>query len=221
MVCEAGVRFNVGVVVVQTFSVVVTLLEVTFAWFALAAVTDEVFVPLIWPAFAFTVRVTVLLVAPDASVTEAALRVEALKAVVLLSLFVRLNVSFAQPESLFVMVRLYTMVPLSVEIVPDAGARLIDGTLRMQGVTLIVVVTVLDTPFAWVASVAVTDVLVVPVSLPATAVTFSGTVVLAPDAKVIGERFAGTVKSVLFEFATGRLKVVLPQATSLFVMLTV
>jgi hypothetical protein len=112
------------------------------------------------------------------------------------------------------------MVPLSVEIVPDAGARFIAGALRMQGVTLIFVVTVLDTPFAWVASVAVTEVLVVPVSLPATAVTFSVTVVFEPDAKVTGES-AGTVKSVLFELVTGRLKVVLPQATSLFVMLTV
>ena len=222
MDCEAGVRFSVGMFVVHTLSVVLTLLELTVMWFALAADTEEVFVPVVWPALAFTVKVTVLLDPPAASVTEDVLSVDALKAVVLLSLFVRLNVSFGHPESLLIMVRVYTMVPLSVDIVPEAGARLTDGTARMQGVTFMFVVTLLETPFAWVASVAVTDVLVVPVSLPATAVTFNVAVVFAPGANVTGERFAGTVKSVLLAFVTGRVKVELPQGpTSLFVMLTV
>jgi len=224
IVWAAGAMLTVGAFTTQTgtFSVVVTLLEVTFAWFALAAVTEEVFVPVIWPALAFTVRVTVLLVAPGASITEEALRVDALKAVVLLSLFVRLNVSFAQlPVSLFLMVRLYTMVPLSVEIVPDPGVRVTVGTLRTQAGTFSVVATVLDATSAWPAPWAVTEVFVVPVVLVPTAVTFKGTVVLAPGAKVTGER-AGTVKTVLFEFVTGRLKVTSAHPpASLFVMLSV
>jgi len=108
IVWAVGVMLTVGAFTTQTgtLSVVVTLLEVTFAWFPLAAVTEEVFVPVIWPAFALTVRVTVLLVAPGARTTNGALRVEALKAVMLLSLLVRLNVSFAQlPVSLFLMLR--------------------------------------------------------------------------------------------------------------------
>jgi len=224
IVWAVGVMLTVGAFTTQTGTliVVVTLLEVTFAWFPLAAVTEEVFVPLIWPAFAFTVRVTVLLVAPGASITEAALRVEALKAVVLLSLFVRLNVSFAQlPVSLFVMVRVYTMVPLSVVIVPDNGVMLTVGTLRTQAGTFSVVATVLDATSAWPAPCAVTEVFVVPVVLVLTAVTFTGTVVLAPGAKVTGER-AGTVKTVLFEFVTGRVKVTSAHPpASLFVMLSV
>ena len=96
------------------------------------------------------------------------------------------------------------------------------GAFATQEVTLIVVVTALDTPSVWPASVAVTDVFVVPVVLPDTAVTFNGTVVLAPGASVTGERLAATVKTVLFEFVTGRLKVTSAHPpASLFVMLTV
>ena len=88
-------------------SVVVTVLDVVAGvWVALPADTDEVFVPLVCPGFAFAVNVIVLLVAPGASVTDAALSVEALKFVRLLSEFVRLKVSFAQlPVSLFVIVK--------------------------------------------------------------------------------------------------------------------
>jgi len=113
------------------------------------------------------------------------------------------------------------MVPPGV-IACAAGVTSRIGVFFVQTTTLIVVDTVLDTPFAWPASVAVTDVFVVPVVLPDIAVTFSGTVVLAPGASVTGERLAATLKSALLELVIGRVKVV-PEhaAVSLFVMLTV
>ena len=92
----------------------------------------------------------------------------------------------------------------------------------VQTGTLMVVVTVLDTPFAWPASVAVTEVLVVPLVLPDTAVTGRGTVVFAPGARTTVPRLAATVKSVLLELLTGRLKLVLEHGpVSLLVMLSV
>jgi hypothetical protein len=47
MAWTIGVTTSIGVFVVHTgtLSVVVTLFDVLFAWFALAAVTEEVFVP--------------------------------------------------------------------------------------------------------------------------------------------------------------------------------
>ena len=72
-------------------------------WSALAAVTEEVSVPLVLPDTALTVRVKPLLDAPGASTTEPALSVEALKFVLSLSLAVRVKVSFAHAAvSLFV-----------------------------------------------------------------------------------------------------------------------
>jgi hypothetical protein len=49
IVWAVGAMLTVGAFTTQTGTliVVVTLLEVTFAWFPLAAVTEEVFVPLI------------------------------------------------------------------------------------------------------------------------------------------------------------------------------
>jgi len=106
-------------------------------------------------------------------------------------------------------------------IVPDAGVRLTVGRLRTQAGTFRVVATLLDATSAWPAPCAVTKVFVVPVVLAPTAVTFKGTVVLAPGAKVTGER-AGTVKTVLSEFVTGRVKVISAHPpASLFVMLSV
>jgi hypothetical protein len=109
-------------------------------------------------------------------------------------------------------------VPSVVLFVPDVG--LFDAI----GVTLSVVVAVLDVPASGpvcVASDAVTVVFVVPLISPVAAVTFRDAVVLAPGAKVTGER-AETVNVVLSEFVTGRLKVEEAHtAVSLFVMLTV
>jgi hypothetical protein len=115
---DAGLSVSVGVRTRHAASVVMTLFDVLFAWLALAAVTEETFVPLAWPVFAFTVRVRPLLDAPGANVTFGELSVDALKLVVLLSLLLRLNVSLAHiAESLFLIVRVYTALPPSVEIV--------------------------------------------------------------------------------------------------------
>ena len=106
------------------------------------------------------------------------------------------------------------MVPTDVLLAPLEGL--------LPAVTLMVVVTLLDTPFAWPPAVAVTEVLVVPVVLPDIAVTGRGTVVFAPGARTTVPRLAATVKSVLLELVTGRLKVVLVHAAvSLLVMLSV
>ena len=112
----------------------------------------------------------------------------------------------------------HATVPSVVLFVPDVG--LFDAI----GVTLSVVTAVLDVPASGpvcVASEAVTEVLVVPLNSPAAAVTVRDVVVLAPGARVTGER-EETVKVVLSEFVTGRLKVEEVHAgVSLFVMLTV
>jgi len=106
MLCDAGLSVSVGVRFRHALRIVVTLLDVLLAWFALAAVTEETFVPLAWPIFAFAVRVRPLLDAPGASVTLAALSVESLKFVELLSLLLRLKISLPPHigESLFVIV---------------------------------------------------------------------------------------------------------------------
>jgi hypothetical protein len=118
MLCDAGLSVKVGALTRHTLIVVVTLFDVLFAWFVLAAVTEEIFTPFACPVFAFTVRVRPLLDAPGARITEGALSVEALKLVVLLSLLLRLNVSLGHiAESLFVTVRVYTAFPPSVVIV--------------------------------------------------------------------------------------------------------
>jgi hypothetical protein len=113
------------------------------------------------------------------------------------------------------------MVPPGV-IACAAGVTSRIGVFFVQTTTLIVVDTVFEEAFAWPAAVAVTDVPVEPEVLPATAVTFRGTVVVAPVARVTGPRLAGTVKFTLFEFVTGRLKVVFRHPPeSLLVIVTV
>jgi hypothetical protein len=47
--CELGVQLKVGTFCVQTPIVVETVLEILLAWSALAAVTEDVSVPLVLP----------------------------------------------------------------------------------------------------------------------------------------------------------------------------
>jgi hypothetical protein len=125
MAWAVGVTIRIGVFCVQTAtsSVVMTLLDVLFAWLALAAVTEEVFVPLVRPTFALTVKLIGALVAPEARTTEGALRVDGVSkfvpGAVSLSFAVRLNVSSVQaaPLSLFFTCSVYIVIPPSVVIV--------------------------------------------------------------------------------------------------------
>jgi hypothetical protein len=154
MAWAEGVTTRIGVFFVHTAtsSIVVTLFEVLFAWFALAAVTEEVFVPLVRVAFALTVKLIGALVAPGARITDGELRIEGVSKFVpggvSLSFTVRLNVSSVQaaPLSLFFTSNVYTALPLSVVIVCHEGLSVTVGARRLQtgGVMLIVVVTVLE-----------------------------------------------------------------------------
>jgi hypothetical protein len=101
-----GARLTVGALRVQTgitFSVVCTLLEVLVKTPSeVLAVTEDVSVPVVLPDTAVIVRGTEVFVAPVATTTELAPKVD-VKSVVSLSLLVRLNVSLAHvPVSLFV-----------------------------------------------------------------------------------------------------------------------
>ena len=185
------------------------------------AFTYVLLTPLVFPLFAVTVRVTFAF-APGANVTGVVVTVDGVvKSALLLSTAARLNVVLRQfTASLLVIVMVYSAIPPFVPMVLDVGAEKVNvGAAVVQ--TLSAVVTVFDRPFACEASVAVTYVFVVPVVFPETACTGNDAVVLAPDARVTGERLEVTVKSVLLEFVTGRLKVVLGHPVSLLVMLTV
>ena len=107
IVWDAGVIVTVGAFAEQvpTLRVVVTL-ALPLAWPDADAVTVVVFVPVVYPPLASTVRVIGLLVAPGARLTEDELSVEALNAVVLVSEGLRVKVTFehAVPVSLFFIV---------------------------------------------------------------------------------------------------------------------
>jgi len=82
---------------------------------------------------------------PAAKDTEAGSIAELIVAVSPVSVFVRLNVSLAQPTSLFVIARVYCTLPAFVDIVFDVGAeKVIVGAKRVHGVTLIDVCTSSD-----------------------------------------------------------------------------
>jgi hypothetical protein len=73
-----------AVQVAETLRVVVTL-ALPVGWPDADAVTVVVFVPVVYPDLALTVRVIGLLVAPGARLTDNELNVDALNAVVLVS----------------------------------------------------------------------------------------------------------------------------------------
>jgi hypothetical protein len=146
-----GVTTRIGVFLIHavTLRVVMTLFDVLFAWLALAAVTEEVSVPLVRPTFALTVNVIGALVAPGARITEGEPRIDSVSKFVpggtSLSFTVRLKVSFAQGAvSLFFTRRVYGALPPPDVIDCDAGARVTVGIFRTQAARLRVVVTVLE-----------------------------------------------------------------------------
>ena len=106
IVWDKGVMLTVGAAAVQvgTLSVVTTLLFALVCPVAVA-VTVVVSVPLVCPVLLLNVSVIAALVAPGARVTDAELRVDALKAVVLLSDLASVYVTFEQTAvSLFLTV---------------------------------------------------------------------------------------------------------------------
>ena len=98
--------------------VVVTVLDVPSVCPTSLAVTNVLFIPLISPARALTVSVTLVL-APAASVTWFWLMLDGSKFTLLLSVADRSNVMFEQaaPVSLLVMDTVYATFPPSVTMV--------------------------------------------------------------------------------------------------------
>ena len=121
------------------------------------------------------------------------------------------------------MLIVYVSLPPPV-IVWEDGVILTVGALTVQTGELSVVVTALDTPFAWPDALAVTEVLSAPLVCAAFADTVRVELLLAPGDRVTDAGLAvEALKFVLFVSEAARLNVVFAQDVplSLFLMLIV